>query len=110
MEMEKIGHYLFAFGALVALVNGVLPGVVPSAGLILLLIGLLVGFLNVTAHETHNFLLAAVALLVANTVAGMSQIPVLGPWAAAILGGFATMAAPAAVIVAFKAFWGMAKD
>ncbi|MBS3062361.1 MAG: hypothetical protein J4203_00680 [Candidatus Diapherotrites archaeon] len=109
MEMSKMGQYLFLLGILVALVNGFMPNAIPQVGLILVVIGLVVGFLNVTAHETHNFLLATVALLAANT-AGTQAIPMIGMYLAGILGGIATMAAPAALVVAVKALWGMAKD
>ena len=110
MEMDKIGQYLFALGALIALVNGFMPGVIPSVGLILILVGLVVGFLNISAHETHNFLLAAVALVVAGGVGGVNQVPMVGTYVAAILGGFATMMAPAALVVAVKSLWGMAQN
>ena len=109
MEMNKISSYLFALGALIALVNGFVPNVIPSAGLLLVVIGLVVGFMNISAKETHNFLLATVALLAANT-AGTDKIPMIGMYLGPILTGFAAMVAPAALVVAVKALWGMAKD
>ncbi len=110
MEMDKIGQYLFALGALIALVNGFMPGVVPSVGLILVVVGLVVGFMNISAGETHNFLLAAVAMIVAGGVGNLGSIPMVGTMLASIFWGFAAMMAPAALVVAVKSVWGMAKN
>src|SRR3989344_5839496 len=112
---------------LVSLVIAVLAGLVATAGygaspwvaLLLVILGVVVGFLNISEKETGAFLVASVALLVASLGANAlgtagafsvldSAIPKLGTLVNAILGNIAIFVAPAAVIVAVKAIHGLA--
>ena len=94
---------------LLAILAGAFPELllgVPVTG-ILLVLGILVGLLNVTEKETQKFLVAAVALLIAGGAAALETIP---EWASSILTNIASFVAPAAVIVALNAIYALAKE
>ncbi len=110
---QSIGSYAFLGGAAIAIIAGVLSGasqtnVLPAVvrewtPLVLVLLGLIVGFLNVKDKEIHEFLIAAIVfLLLAPAAAGLNQIPVLGPYLVGIAQSLAVFVAPAALIVAIK--------
>ena len=72
--MEKAGKYAFIVGIIVAVIAGVTElSWAPGA---LAVLGVIVGFLNITADETRSFLLAAIALLM--TATAIDSIPVIG--------------------------------
>ena len=116
---KEVGKWAFLIGIIVALILGIVTGIGQSLGganqwliLLLVVLGLVVGFANITAKETTPFLIAAVALLIANT-AGLANINTLIPFLGSILEGIVMyllmMAAPAALVVAIKAFYEYAK-
>jgi len=104
---KKLGSYAFLAGIALAILSGIgikAPFVVP----ILAVLGLIVGFLNVSQKETVNFLVAAIALMVAG--ASVGSIPLLGNVVSRILVNIAIFVAPAAVIVALQDIYALAKD
>lgn len=108
MKMEKIGEWLFLIGVLIAIVAGV---VAPNQGTvvgILVLLGVIVGFLNITEKESTNFMLASVALLVAGG-ATFRNLLVIGSILENILSYIGSFVAPAAVIVALKMVYELAR-
>ncbi|MFH0832993.1 MAG: hypothetical protein V1900_04705 [Candidatus Aenigmatarchaeota archaeon] len=116
MEMTKIGEYLFLLGAIVAVLTGLGSSYVVGATgawivALLVLIGIVVGFLNVTEKEFTAFLVAAIALGIAGTAAFTAIDAVLSPigtMITAIVKNLAILVAPAAVIVAVKQVMAMA--
>ncbi|MEM4248432.1 MAG: hypothetical protein QXH80_04115 [Candidatus Nanoarchaeia archaeon] len=117
--MAEVGKWAFLIGFIVAIILGIIAGVGTVLGattaawltLLLVVLGLIVGFANITAKETTAFLIAALGLLVART-AGLSAINTLIPYLGSILEGIVNyllvIVAPAALIVAVKAFYEMA--
>ncbi len=107
---KKIGHYAFLAGILLALLAGMIKDFLPveTTTLILVILGLVVGFLNVTAKETIEFLVAAVALMIAGS-ANLTAIPGLGAHLQAILSYIVVFVAPAAIVVSFKAIYALAE-
>ncbi len=105
-EVSKIGELAFLGGVILALLVGLLPGVLPNnlVALVLVVLGILVGLINVGAKETHEFLLAGVALLVATT-GGLQTLPVVGGVVSTVLTNIVSFVAPAVVIVALKAVY-----
>jgi len=105
-DVSKVGEWAFLGGVVLAVLVGLVPGVLPSnlVGLVLVVLGILVGLINIGAKETHSFLLASVALLVAGT-AGLQTLPVVGGVVNAVLINIVSFVAPAAVIVALKAVY-----
>jgi len=111
---SNVGHYTFIAGIILAVIAGLVQGAyntsLPYTALILVLLGLIVGFLNISQKETTEFLVAAIALIVAGTASGiLNLIPVLGVYLQNILSAIAVFVAPAAIIVALKAVLVLAK-
>lgn len=116
---KELGKWCFIIGVVVALILGIVTGIGSSLGatamawlaLLLVVLGLIVGFVNITKKEATPFLVAAIALLIANT-AGLVNINTLVPYLGSILEGIVfyvlVMVAPAALVVAVKAFYELA--
>ena len=103
----KLGHWIFLAGFAIAVILGIiLPEKTWIAG-ILVLLGVIVGFLNIRVDETHDFLLASVALLIA--AKSFQFIPAIGPLSLEhILTYIAIFVAAAAVIVSLTTVWKLA--
>ena len=111
MEMETIGRWCFLIGIVLAIILGLFgTSVIPMSGLILVILGLIVGFLNVTSRETTSFLVAAIALLVVAGSSGLSTIPTLGTYLEGIVMAIAAFTAPVALVVAIKAVVSASRD
>ena len=115
---SKIGQWSFIIGVLLAIVVGLFAS---SLGqwtghltLLLVILGLIVGFLNITEKEMTPFLVAAAALMLTGTsVNTLNSIDLgvsLGKYLAGIVTQIAVFVAPAAVVVALKAIQSLAKD
>ena len=115
---SKIGQWAFIIGIILAIVVGVFSAsLVTWAGnltLLLVILGLIVGFLNISEKETTPFLVASAALmLTATSVDTLNTIDLgvsLGKYLAGIVSQIAVFVAPAAVVVALKAIQSLAKD
>ena len=85
-----------------------------SAGLVsaLIILGLIVGFLNIELHQTNNFLFAALVLVLISSFGGnlLSQVAVIGDTLASIFVAIVSFVTPAAIIVALKAIYEHAKE
>jgi hypothetical protein len=104
---SKLGHWVFLIGIALAVILGIMwPNKILIAG-ILVLLGIIVGFLNIRVDETHDFLLASVALLIA--AKSFQFIPAIGPLSLEnILTYLAVFVAAAAVIVSLTTVWKLA--
>src|SRR3989344_4532393 len=111
MGMQKIGSWSFIIGLLIALIVGLFGDLGGTVAGILVILGIIVGFLNVTDKEVHGFLVASIALLLAGGAGNlMSSVPIAGPYLSQILTNFAIFVAPAAIVVAVKELIGLARD
>lgn len=109
MELGKIGHWSFIIGVLLAMVAGLLGAAYADMiAMILVVLGVIVGFLNISEKEVSSFLIAAIALLLTGA-AGLETLPVMGSYLGPILTNIATFVAPAVVIVALKAVYELGK-
>ena len=111
---SKIGEWAFIIGIVLAVLLGFVPtSYIGMAILVLVILGLLVGFLNITEKETTPFLVAAIALLATgNASDSLKVIPpdVLGSFLSNAVRNITAFVAPAAVLVAVKVIWSLAKD
>lgn len=103
MDTATVGHWAFIIGVILAVLAAFVN--IPSVLTILFVLGLIVGFLNVTEKESTPFLIAVIALLVMGI--GLSQLGNLGvaPLAGTvevILGNFLSFVSAAALVVAVK--------
>ena len=117
---KKIGNYLFIAGVILAIVLGLFAktDAVKSTAdwlwLVLVVLGLVVGFLNVSGKETKEFLLVTVALVVV-TYAAKSQVDSwetlkwIGPYLSGVFNSILAFVVPASVVVALKDVWELAK-
>jgi hypothetical protein len=115
MDTQKLGGWAFVLGVLIAVVAGLAAGAVTAyAGwiaLALVVLGLVVGFLNIGAKEVNDFLIAAIALsALAISAAGLNVIPYVGAYLVGMVQNVAAFVAPAALVVALKAIYALAKE
>ena len=113
-QTEKVGHYAFLAGVFLALFLGLFPQVGAEykayIALALVVLGLAVGFLNVTAAESTPFLVAAIALGMGSGVVSMGVIPYIGPYLQGIFTLVSVFVAPAALVVAIKTIYALAEN
>ncbi len=114
---QKIGSWAFIIGVVIAIVTGIAVGLMPEVSgetwvsyvpLLLVILGLIVGFLNIGDKEVMPFLIASIALVMVGTVAELSTIPYIGIMLAKIVNYIAVFAAPAALVVALLEFYRLA--
>lgn len=109
--MQKIGSWSFIVGIFIAMGAGFweLNALVVS---VLIVLGMVVGFLNVTGEETTPFLLATVSLVIVAAIGQgvLGQVDIVGPKLQQVLTTFITFIIPATIIVACKAIYSLAAD
>ncbi|MBI3412806.1 MAG: hypothetical protein HY051_01865 [Candidatus Aenigmarchaeota archaeon] len=107
IEPEKLGAWSFIAGVVIVILVSLLS---IEAGLVttmLVLLGVIVGLLNVRDKDTTHFLVAVIALAAAGN-ANLNIVPLAGGQLQNILRNIGIFVAPAAVIVALKAIYEMA--
>ncbi len=103
--MPAIGFLAFALGILISVVFGIFPisqAVMDTVIAILIILGLVIGFLNITSKEIIPLLIATVALVVVGRVFEPVNYFGIGRVLNNILMLISTLMAPAAVIAAIK--------
>lgn len=102
MSQGKLGRWAFIIGLVISILLGFVS--FSYSALLLVILGLIVGFLNVTEKEALKFLVAVIALLVVG-VAGLQAFSVWGTlysWVQTVLTSFTAFVGAAAVVVALK--------
>lgn len=99
--MQKIGKWAFVLGTLVSVLSGFVSW--DLTVIVLIALGLIVGFLNISEKEAEKFLIAAISLLIIGT-ASFSVILLNGSAGTtqAILNNFVSFVSAAALVVALK--------
>ena len=126
MELEKIAHWAFIACVAIAIVMGLVVGGLyynhnsntvnanADVTLVLLILGIIVGLVTITAKEVTPFLIATIALIVAsisNVWGPLSTISaLLSDWAMYILNYIVAFVAPAAVIIAIRSVFAMEEE
>jgi hypothetical protein len=110
---QKIGSWAFIIGVVIAIIAGLLGvGVFGPVAewipLVMLILGILIGLLNISDKEITTFLVAVIALLAASGVS-WALIPTIGVPLGNIFINIASLMAPAAIIVGIKAVWNLAR-
>ena len=108
--IQQLGEWAFLGGVILAILVGLVPGLFPAQSIatLLVVLGILVGIINISEKKAHEFLLATVALLVAGS-AGLQTLPLVGTYIGPILTNIVSFVAPAAVIAALKAVYELGK-
>jgi len=105
--MEQIGKWAFIIG----IVLSVIAAFVSQMGWMywaLAVLGVVVGFLNITSEETKGFLIAAIALIL--SASSVQSIPFVGELVTRIMGNLVAFMSAAVLIVALKSLFETAKD
>ncbi len=112
MNMSKAGEMAFLVLIIIAILAGLASAVATFdatwIAAILVILGLIVGILNISEKETSSFLVAAIALLVAGT-SSFAALGGAGDIVTKILGFIGIAVAPAAVIVSLKAIYALGR-
>jgi hypothetical protein len=103
MKTSQLGRWAFVLGVIIAILLGFVN--FSFSTLILFILGLIVGFMNVSQKETQSYLVAVIALLVIG-FSGLEVFNVLGgglvTWLETVLTSFITFVAASALVVALK--------
>lgn len=97
-NLTTIGYWAFIGGFVLAIIAGFVD--IPQLTFILFILGILVGFLNITEKESTPFLVATIALLIGGV--GGLQIEKLSAVVVPILENIIAFASAGALIVALK--------
>lgn len=105
-----IGSWAFLIGVILAIVLGFLQ-MQPWMAAVLVIIGIIVGLLNITASEAMGFLHAsAILVIVVALTSGGNTFAVLGNWAPRILDALLLVFVPATIIVSLRAVFALAQS
>ena len=106
--MNVVGKWAFLIGVILAVVLGLFDPIMGNWAIVLVVIGLIVGLLNVTDKEVTPFLMSGAVLIIASALGGslMSDMPFVG----AILDALLAVFVPATVIVAIKNVFSLARN
>lgn len=115
---QEVGKYAYLIGVIAALIVGVLASYIPAVAVgwltsLIVIAGLVVGFLNVGAKEVKDFLLVSTVLVIVAGLGGASaalgSVMFIGPFLDGVLTQLLAFVVPATVIVALKAVLELAK-
>ncbi len=101
--MVNVGKWAFIIGLILALLAGFWT--IPNLTIILVILGLIVGFLNITSAEVETYLVAVIALLVMGT-ASLQVLESSGNFIGTIqtmVSGVITFVAASGLVVALRA-------
>jgi hypothetical protein len=103
-----IGSWAFLIGVVLAVVLALIGAVSGNWVVVLVVIGLIVGLLNIIDREVEPFLMAGAVLIIASALGQgvMMQVPMLDSVLTALLAIFV----PAVIIVAIKHVFVLAKS
>jgi hypothetical protein len=104
-----VGFWAFIIGLVISLVAGLVLPANPILVLVLVILGIVIGFLNITPKETQALLLAAIALIVVGNAFGSLTLLNIDKYIGGILFYITVFVSPAAVIAAVKTLWAIGK-
>ncbi|MBS3086489.1 hypothetical protein J4422_02200 [Candidatus Pacearchaeota archaeon] len=106
--MDVLGRWAFLIGVILAVVLGFLGPVSGTWAMVLVVIGIIVGLLNVADREVTPFLMSGAVLIIASALGGnlLGGLPYVG----AILDALLAIFVPATVIVAVKNVFSLARS
>lgn len=114
MEFDRLGEWVFILGVVIAIISGLAYQAMDMTSasyitIVLVILGLVVGILNIKDKEIFNFLIATIAI-VAVGAANLNQIPIIGSYLGYMVLNIAAFVAPAALVVALKAIYSLASN
>jgi hypothetical protein len=103
-NLGLVGKWAFIIGLALAIIAGIIPSSIPNLALILIVLGLIVGFLNITEKDTVKLLVAIIALMAVGGIT-LAEIPVVQDYLVDILKNILIFASAAGLVVAIKAIY-----
>ncbi|HPD57695.1 MAG TPA: hypothetical protein P5294_10880 [Smithellaceae bacterium] len=109
-NLALVGTVCFIIGVVVSILAGFIRWEYLFP--ILTVLGLIVGFLNVTNKEVQAFLIAAVSLVIISALGAdqFADLPVVGETMSRIYAALLAFVGPATIIVALKSIYSLAKN
>jgi hypothetical protein len=104
-----VGFWALIVGLIICLVAGIVSPQNTAITIVLIVLGVIIGFLNITSKETMLFLLATIALVVVGNAFAVVTVLDIGKTLGGILAYITTLVAPAATIAAIKALWAVGR-
>ncbi len=113
-SLQSIGSWAFLLGVVVAIIAGALlpdKSATPTVTSFLVLLGTVVGLLNITTKETNSFLLASVSLVLVTALGGsvVSGVVSIGQYLGSMLDSILVFVVPATIVVALKSIFALAE-
>ena len=105
--MSKVGRWAFIAGLVIAILLAFM-GLGAQILVILAVLGLIVGFLNVSGSESHEFLIASIALIA--SAGAVQSLPLVGGTVTTVMGNLVIFISPAMLVVAIKSLLGTVKN
>ena len=105
--MEKIGGWAFLAGVVLAILLGLFGSLTATVGWVLVVLGIIVGLINITEKESAPFMTAGTVLVIVTALSGnvFSALPLLP----GIFNALLLLFVPATIVVAIKTVFGYAK-
>jgi len=102
---QLIGRWAFIIGLIVAVIAAFVSGYADIILLVLFILGLVVGFLNISKENSVKFLVAIVALMAigVGVLNALNVIELINDYLRGILGNFISFVSAVGLVVAIKA-------
>ena len=103
MRLQKLGAYAFLLGVLVSIIFGLIYTINTTTWVtvVLIILGIIVGLLNIADRNVTLFLIASIAFIATST--SLNALPLLGDILRSIIVNFIHFVSPAALIVSVVA-------
>ena len=109
LKTGAIGSWAFLIGVILAVILGLLGMVSGIWVTIIVVLGLIVGLLNVTDEEAMPFLMSGAVLIIASSL-GQNEALASIPYIKGVLDAMLLIFVPATIIVAVKNVFSLAKN
>jgi len=114
---KKVGEIAFVLGVVLAVIIGLIGSYLGTLGpwliSLLILLGLIIGFVNIGSKETKDFVWMAVALVLVIYAGGASgtltTLLYVGEYLSGVLSAVMAFVVPATVVVALKEIYALAQ-
>jgi hypothetical protein len=111
--LQRIGSWAFIVGVVLAVVAAIFTQLSPWLISVLIILGLVIGLLNVATTETRHFLLAALALVIVSGFTSsnnvITQVAGIGPVLGRIFTAVLLLVVPATIVVALRSIYALAR-
>lgn len=106
LRVSIIGQRIFLVAIVLALILGAVIPYNQTVAVVMIILGLFIGAINITAKEDTLFLLASITLIFATN--SLFLLPWVGDLLQKVFGYLVYLVAPAATLVAFGVFYKLA--